>query len=463
LLAPHLILLSLLSFLIKPYVSRSVPWIKKSLTYKKPPTGADYDHDHAYAVTNIARTESSLTRQFTFLREKASQAFQSESRTLLLVCLFAILPSILLVIYPYAVIKEPSALLGTDIPVYLEWMNLLSLASHNSSVFLYQLFIGIFDGDRPFSLLTIYSISAISGQSYETILKFLPALLGPPLVMSAYFLIRTAYSEDRRVALIVAIMTAASHQLVIGFYAAFYANWMALIFMFVSTLFLIKSLRGSSPVFRNIVLFAVCTTLTLFFHSYTWSYFISVVVLFLIWSAVVKKKSRQNLKVIIILGTITFGIIMIDATKSYFVGSTTGFQKDLDLAESKLSVNEFKKRWSNLDATFKIYVGGFLANSPILLLLLIWVLKADYSNTFDRFFLSALFVALLPILFGDFVVQSRIFYIIPLQIPASIMMYKIYKSPDVIFGIPLLFALILMQFNYVIRGMANMNFVPPGG
>lgn len=37
------------------------------------------------------------------------------------------------------------------------------------------------------------------------------------------------------------------------------------------------------------------------------------------------------------------------------------------------------------------------------------------------------------------------------------------KSPDVTFGKPLLFALILMQFNYALRAMANMYFIPPGG
>ena len=88
-------------------------------------------------------------------------------------------------------------------------------------------------------------------------------------------------------------------------------------------------------------------------------------------------------------------------------------------------------------------------------------MKANYTNDSDRFFLSMLFVSLLPILFGDFVVQSRMLYNIPLQIPASVMMYKLYNNPKTPFGKPLLVAIILMQFNYALRAMANMYFVSP--
>ena len=90
-----------------------------------------------------------------------------------------------------------------------------------------------------------------------------------------------------------------------------------------------------------------------------------------------------------------------------------------------------------------------------------WTLKANYENISDKLILSMLFVGLLPVLFGDFLLQSRILYIIPLQIPASIIMYKIYKSPKISFGKPLFFALLLMQFNYALRSMANMNFQLP--
>lgn len=188
----------------------------------------------------------------------------------------------------------------------------------------------------------------------------------------------------------------------------------------------------------------------------------AVVILFLVWSAIVRIRAKQGVQVVIILAIVTSAIIGIDVVKSYYIGVTTSFQKDLDIP-ADLSINEFAERWRNLSSTFTWHLGGFLTNSAILLLLFLWTMKANYSNNSDRLFLSLVFVTILPVLFGDYLVQSRLFYNIPLQIPASIIMYKLYTDHKTSFGKPLLLVLILLQFNYALRAMANMYFIPPGG
>jgi len=193
-----------------------------------------------------------------------------------------------------------------------------------------------------------------------------------------------------------------------------------------------------------------------------WSYFISVLVFFLVWSGVKIKLAKKSLRIIAILGVIICGIVTVDIVKSQLTESVGGFERDIALADlnDNRKLNNF---WLNLDKTFKTFLGGFLTNSILLFLVFIWTLRADYSRISDRFLLSMLFVSLLPFLLGDFVIQSRLIYIFPLQIPVSIMMYKIYKNPKISFGKPLFFVLLLMQFNYALRPMPNMNFLLPEG
>jgi len=274
--------------------------------------------------------------------------------------------------------------------------------------------------------------------------------------------VRTAYPEDSRIAVIASIMTAVSHQIVVGFYAGLYANWMGLVVMFVSALFLIKCFQNTNHLHRNIALFAVFTILIMLFHNFMWAYFISVVIFLLVWTAVQRIRAKKSLRLIALLSIVIAGVIAVDVLKSELTGATGGFENDLAVAIVHTDVTDPQKIWENLDKAFHNYLGGFLTNSMVLLLLFLWTLKADYSKISDKFFLSMLFVALIPVLFGDFLVQSRFVYIIPLQIPASIMMWKIYKNPKIIsFGKPLFFALLLMQFNYALRSMANMNFQLP--
>ena len=197
------------------------------------------------------------------------------------------------------------------------------------------------------------------------------------------------------------------------------------------------------------------------FHNFMWAYFISVLVFLLAWSAVQRIRAKKSLRIIVLLSIVIAGIVAVDVLKSEFTEASGGFENDLSIAFLHTDVTESQKLWENLDKAFKNYMGGFLTNSVILLLLLLWTLKADYGKISDKFFLSMLFVALVPILFGDFLVQSRFLYIIPIQIPASIMMWKIYKNPKISFGKPLFFAILLMQFNYALRAMANMSFSLP--
>jgi hypothetical protein len=456
LLSPSIIILSCLSFLIKPICARFIT--TKNYSNIKISKN-EIISEKKITVLNDVNISTKFCKFLVFVQEKISRAVFSRSKSLMLVFLVAVIPSMLFSLYPYTLITDSSVVLGTDIPSYKKWLTDAVSSSNDLSSFLYNVFT-IDMGTRPLSLLVIHSLSIISGQTDETILKFLPVMLGPFLVLTVYFLTHTAYGENRKLPILASILTAASHQVVIGFYAAFYANWLALITAFISIMFLLRSLHGNGSSI-SLVLFTIFTILTLFFHSFTWSYFIAVVVLFLTWSAISYKRAKRSLHIIIILVLITSGIIATEFIRSYYTGTHDIFTKDLSNPVTETGLGEYIKRWTNLNTTFRVYLGGFLTNFAILLLLFLWTIKANYNSNSDRIFLSMIFVSLLPILFGDFVVQSRILYNIPFQIPASLMMYRIYKNYHMPFGKILLFTIILMQFNYALRAMANMYYISP--
>ncbi len=461
LLSPILLMLAMFSFIIKPTLKRIYSRTNQFSKNKKL-LNVDITSE------NKSKENVSSPSSPELIHKEKSSFFSSSSKTLLFVILVAVIPSILITLYPYS-IEEPQVftephlpgVLGYDFSAYSKSIEVLISSKNNVDSFLNSLFVEIGNGSRPLSIFSIYLLYLVSGQSVDVVLTYLPSIIGPFLVLSAYFFVRTAYPEDRRIAVIASIMTAVSHQIVVGFYAGLYANWMGLVVMFVSALFLIKCFQNTNHLTRNIALFAAFAVLIMLYHNFMWAYFILVVVFLLAWTAVQRIRGKKSLRLIALLSIVIAGVIAVDVLKSEFTGATSGFENDFIIATDHTDVTEPQKIWENLDKAFHNYLGGFLTNSMVLLLVFLWTLKADYSKISDKFFLSMLFVALIPILFSDFLVQSRFVYIIPLQIPASIIMYKIYINPKISFGKPLFFALLLMQFNYALRSMANMNFELP--
>lgn len=435
LLSPHLFLLSTVSFLLRHYLTKP---FERAMKFLEQSTSA------GNREKNI---ESSV-----FLGRAAKVIIGKPQIHLSLI----VLMSIVITLYPYAVSGDQGSL-GVDIPGYVQTIEQYTYPGEfiKSIDNIFRIY-----GDRSLSLMIMYSMKEVSGVELETLLKYLPALLAPLLVISVYVFTKRVYS-NQSVAVIAAFMAALSHQVVVGFYAAFYSNWMALITMYIASLYLINSANLGKAGFRSIFLFAVFTILTLFLHSYTWTYFIAIITLFLIWSIVQNLKAKKGIRVLMVLGAVTLVIVGIDLLKSQISATTGGFERDLVIAESQTGLDQFAGRWFNLQYAFRIYLGGFFTNSMILLLLFVWTITARYKEPSDKLFLAMIFVALLPILFGDYVVQDRIFFMIPFYVPASIIMYRIMSNPKLSFRRYLFIALLAMQSIYALRAMANMDFELP--
>jgi len=127
-----------------------------------------------------------------------------------------------------------------------------------------------------------------------------------------------------------------------------------------------------------------------------------------------------------------------------------------------LSIRDFRNRWLNLPTFMHYYVGGFLANAAFLAFTVLWTLQAKFENTFDRVLLAALVVGSIPLVFGDVVLQSRIFYDMPVQIAAAIAIFRLVNSTKFNSRYSkIAFLLLTIHFAiYAIRSLSNLVFNP---
>ena len=237
---------------------------------------------------------------------------------------------------------------GVDTPYYVKWINVLANTS-NPVEFFDQSMVKIHQGDRPLSLILIYGFTSAINYELSNELEYLPIVLAPILVIVIYFLAREITSRDD-VSLIASFLTVSSYSVLVGIYAGFYSNWVALIIGYVSIIFLLRYLKYSKK--RNMLLFGSLFVALLFAHAHTWTVFMLVVSVFLV---LMMKFSNFNRKKILILLTAVIVVVVFDLVKIYTIGSPGGIDQDFQVANVAAGLNQFAVRWSNLVYTIQVY------------------------------------------------------------------------------------------------------------
>jgi hypothetical protein len=92
----------------------------------------------------------------------------------------------------------------------------------------------------------------------------------------------------------------------------------------------------------------------------------------------------------------------------------------MSIANVEVGLKQFTQRWGNLVYATHDYLGGLFGNFIILILGVYWLLRFDIKETSNILLVIFLSVGIFPLYFGDWVVQDRVFYNIPFQIPAAI-------------------------------------------
>jgi hypothetical protein len=371
----------------------------------------------------------------------------------MLLVLIVFLSLVLAVIPHLPSVNKDSQPVGVDTPYYVTWISALE-GSQDAGDFFNQAFVIQNQGQRPLSLLFIYALDQIPGTDLFFVIEYLPLILGPALALTFYFLTRELTSNDLT-AVLAAFITVVSFHTLIGIYAGFYANWIALVVGNLSFMFLFRFLKKGGTF--NLFVFGLLTLTTLLSHVYTWSILAIAAGVFLAIEMVRSRKvSTIRSNTALLLGVLVFSVA-VDTGRAYAAGTSGGIESDLNLAQNLVGPDQFALRWNNLSYTTTTFVGGLFANFIILSLGLFWLARTGIADRTSIFLMVFLSVGILPFLFGEWVIQTRVFYDLPFQIPAAIALTHITSIRKSLKLIPILIWLVVMA----IMAVSNFYFVEP--
>ena len=338
--------------------------------------------------------------------------------------LFMLLSVVITLIPHIPTINRDNQQIGVDTGYYVNWVNAL-MHSNNVQDFIRQAFvIQGNSGERPLTLIFLFTIVKVVNADPFYILEHVPIILGPALVLVVYFLTRELTSNNDITSLLAAFLTAVSSQVLIGIYAGFYANWFALIIGYLSFIFLIKFLKRPNKL--NLILYSLLMVFLVFTHAYTWSILAIVMSVFLV---VKLKLNYYHKRSVTLLLLVILSSVIIDIARIFVTGSaSSGIEQDIIKARGGASLSQFALRWNNLNYTVNTYVGGQFSNFIIFMLGLYWLFRFNLYQSSSIFLVVFLSIGIIPLLFGNWVIQTRILYNIPFQIPAAIALTHMRKN-----------------------------------
>ena len=375
-----------------------------------------------------------------------------KTRNKIIFLLFFVLLSIIIAAIPHEpIINRTNQYVGKDTAFYVDLMNKLA-RTHNPQELVVKAF--TVATDRPLSTLFLFALAKIIPDSASYTIDRIPYLLGPALVLVFYFLTRELTSNDTT-SLLAAFLTAISYHTLIGIYAGFYANWFGIIIGYLSIVFLIKFLKKECRIY--FAMYSVLIILLLFAHVYTWTIFTIVSSIFLL--VLYKLKYYRTQSIILLLSVVLFSVV-IDIARSTITGSVGGIEGDIALSKGGQGVGlgQFIQRWSNLVYTTQVYLGGQLSNPIILVLGVCWLFYCKLSEQTTIFLIIFFSLGLLPIFLGEILIQGRVFYDIPFQIPCAISITYLKRYSN---GTLLLLSIGVWLVAMSVYATSNFNFLPP--
>jgi hypothetical protein len=367
---------------------------------------------------------------------------------------FVGLSAIMVLIPHQPTVNEDGRDVGVDTHYYVDWIGNLT-KSQNPQEFLGQLFTTQ-DGDRPLSLLILYTaVITVNASPSFTLEIIIPILLSTVLILVTYFLALEITKKNEKVALLAAFLTSISFQTLIGIYAGFYANWFALIISYLSFFFLFKFLKTSRRI--NLLAYSILLVVVLLSHVYTWTIMVAVSAIFLLVLLRLNYYNKRNIALLLLILGCT---VAIDIAKSATTGAAVGIWQDVHVAGSlggSLQEN-ISTRWDNIVLTQSKYAGLY-GNFIILALGVYWTITCDWRRESNIFLFVFVSIGIAPLFIGNWLIQSRILYDIPFQLPAAVALMQIRR--DMHGSIVPLVAIGVWLVAISLKSVSNFYHVPP--
>jgi hypothetical protein len=310
-------------------------------------------------------------------------------------------------------------------------------------------FTGPGPSSRPLLLLALYSAASLLSLQPDLVVKSLPVILAIGLVGSSYFFVRLG-AAGQWMATVAAALTASSSAITVGIWAGYYANWLALIEVYLFLGVLLSSVRILS-VRKQAVLVALSLALLLT-HPWTWILIIAVTGVF-IASHGKSDHFRQLLQSFLVL---IFVSVVVESAKTLMLASfgVSAAGKYL-VVQNPNPLANLLATWPNSVTGLILTYEGLLATTTLFGLALLYVLRLGYGSDFQRLLLSWVLIASVPFPFLSGYLQTRIIYDLPIPVLAAgglMMVLSKVESRGLVKAF-LLLAVVLLNLSYAIRSM----------
>lgn len=331
---------------------------------------------------------------------------------LALICSIAL--SSLFAIYPYLPSLNPEGrYIGIDFSAYEQWLREMDegdgLNAMSYAFFTLR--------DRPLSVLLMFGAYKITGLSSRTILKFMPLILSPCLVLAMFYFAFEA-TGDWTICSLAALLAALSYPVTGGMLGALFSNWIGLIGVYFFSGLLMRSIKERS--WPWVFLTASTLVSVLFAHNYTWVIVIGVLGAYALLLGVLGMRGKNVWWKIKIVGAIIGLNVIADIVRNLLLGSVGVAGEAVGVAKSRFALEFIGQFWSRLNWTINDAMGGFYMNFVVLFLAFIGAfLVCLRDKPVHRYLASWLVLSSVLFILGNGEAQWRILYDIPISIFAA--------------------------------------------
>src|SRR5438046_4401702 len=231
-------------------------------------------------------------------------------------------------------------------------------------------------------------------------------LLAPLLSLSTYTSVRYG-NGSARFAGLTALFSSVSFYTTVGLWGGYYANWLALVLVYLFLTSLLVFSRSPSKVkYGSTCALSFALLLT---HPWTWVLITSVC---LVFSITLWRETRNLVHLKSLTGIIATGIIL-DLVKSWAFATRS---VAADIATKAPNAGVLLSFWNSLVDGLLFTHGGLLANWLMLGMGLLGVLVLRFKDWFERLLLLWVAVPSIAFVLLDSYHQARIVYELPIPV-----------------------------------------------
>ncbi|MBO3810169.1 MAG: hypothetical protein FGF50_11340, partial [Candidatus Brockarchaeota archaeon] len=243
----------------------------------------------------------------------------------------------------------------------------------------------------------------------------------------------------------------------VGIFTSYQANFLGLI---VANLLAVLTLTVNSrkAAYPLISLLSFCLMLI---HSWTSIYYVATISVALAYCTARGRGVEGLVRIAIIVAFALLSTPFVNMMQQPVEGSTDPLHAAQATLIPIFSLENLQEYWLNTHSLFTQWFRGFMANAFLYILAIIGIMRIGSTPEPAKIFLAVFPLTLFPLPLVNYVLGSRLYFNMPLQLYASIAIYPMLQDNSVMKRMISIFSGCLALV-YSILAVANTGFFPIG-